>query len=140
MKKIGFSVLLLAAASLVGAQLQAQVIVIAHPGLKAAAVSKRELRDVFTGAASDLGDGSHVSPVLLKQGATHDEFLAAYLGKNDAALRAGWRGLVFSGQATMPKSLESEAAVVEYVARTPGAIGYISKSTVHDNVKVLSVP
>jgi hypothetical protein len=54
--------------------------------------------------------------VLLKSGAVHDEFLTEYIGKNDTAFRASWRSLVFSGQASMPKSLDSEAAVVEYVA------------------------
>jgi ABC-type phosphate transport system substrate-binding protein len=39
----------------------------------------------------------------------------------------------------MPKSLDSEAAVVDYVAHNPGAIGYISKATPHDGVKVLAV-
>jgi hypothetical protein len=39
----------------------------------------------------------------------------------------------------MPKSLDSEAAMVEYVARNAGAIGYISKATPHEGVKVLAV-
>jgi ABC-type phosphate transport system substrate-binding protein len=39
----------------------------------------------------------------------------------------------------MPKSLDSDAAVVEYVAHNPGAIGYIGKSAPHEGVKVLSV-
>jgi ABC-type phosphate transport system substrate-binding protein len=118
---------------------QAQAIVIANPSVKSADVSKSDLRDVFTGAASSLKDGSHVTPVLLKSGAAHEEFLSAYVGKNDSAFRAGWRSLVFSGQASMPKSLDSEAAVVEYVAHNAGAIGYIGKGTPHEGVKVLAV-
>jgi hypothetical protein len=86
-----------------------------------------------------LKDGSHVTPVLLKAGAANEEFLSAYVGKNDSAFRAGWRSLVFSGQASMPKSLESESAVVEYVAHNAGAIGYIGKGTPHAGVKVLAV-
>lgn len=39
----------------------------------------------------------------------------------------------------MPKSLDSEAAVVEFVAHTPGAIGYVNKTTAHEGVKVLVV-
>jgi ABC-type phosphate transport system substrate-binding protein len=118
---------------------QAQAIVIANPSVKSADVSKSDLRDVFTGAASSLKDGSHVTPVLLKSGAAHDEFLSAYVGKNDSAFRAGWRSLVFSGQASMPKSLDSEAAVVEFVAHNAGAIGYIGKATPHEGVKVITV-
>jgi len=129
--------LLLGAAAVLSAR--AQVVVIVNPATKASAVSKSELRDVFTGASQNLGDGSRVAPVLLKQGTAHEEFLSAYLGKNDAALRACWRSLVFSGQATLPKTLDSEVAMVDYVAHNPGAIGYVRKESPHEGVKVLEV-
>jgi ABC-type phosphate transport system substrate-binding protein len=139
MTKLLYAFLLVASVLIFTAQAQAQAIVIANPSVKSADVSKSDLREVFTGAASSLKDGSHVTPVLLKSGAAHDEFLTGYIGKNDTAFRAGWRSLVFSGQASMPKSLDSEAAVVEFVAHNPGAIGYISKATPHEGVKVIAV-
>ncbi len=117
----------------------AEVVVIANPAVKASGVSRSDLRDAFTGASSTLKDGSRVTPVLLKEGPTHDTFLSVYVGKSDAAFRAGWRSLLFSGQGAMPRSLDSEAAVVEYVAHTPGAIGYITGATPHTGVKVLAV-
>jgi len=134
-----FVFLLVAAAAIFATQAHAQVILIANPSVKASDVAKSDLRDVFTGSASSLKDGSHVNPVLLKQGAAHEEFLSAYIGKNDTAFRATWRSLVFSGQASMPKTLDSEAAMVAFVAANPGAIGYVSKATPHEGVRVLSV-
>ena len=139
MKKLQFVILLLAAASIIAVHAQAQVIVIANPGVKATEISKNDLRDVFTGAATALPSGGSVVPILLKAGTVHEEFLQAYIGKNDTAYRAGWRSLVFSGQASMPKSLDPEAIVVDFVAHNQGAIGYISKSTPHEGVKVLVV-
>lgn len=121
------------------AQVSIQVVIIANPSIKAAEVSTADLRDVFNGAASTFKDGSHVTPVLLKAGATNDSFLALYVGKSDSAFRANWRSLLFSGQAVMPRTLDSEAALVEFVAHTPGAVGYIGKSTPHEGVKILSV-
>ena len=139
MKKLRFVILLLAAASIFAVHAQAQVIVIANPGVKATEISKNDLRDVFTGAATALPGGGNVVPILLKAGTVHEEFLQAYIGKNDTAYRAGWRSLVFSGQASMPKSLDTDTAVVEFVAHNAGAIGYIGKSTAHEGVKVLAV-
>ena len=121
------------------ARAQAQVVVIANASIKASDVSAGDMRDIFTGATSTLKGGAAVGPVLLKQGATHDEFLTRYIGKSDSAFRASWRSLVFSGQGTMPHTLDSESAVVEYVSHTPGAIGYITRSTPHDGVKILAV-
>lgn len=116
-----------------------QVLVIANPGVNADSISRAELRGVFTGSATRLKDGSHVKPVLLKEGPTHAAFVSSDLSLSEAGLLVCWRGLVFSGQSVMPHSFESEAAEVEFIAATPGAIGYISVSTPHAAVKVLQV-
>ncbi len=139
MKKFISISLFMIAALVCAARAQAQVIVIANPSVKADSVSKSDLRDVFTGNATSLPDGSRVVPILLKAGTVQAEFLQAFIGKSDTAYRAGWRSLVFSGQASMPKSLDGDAAVVDFVAHNPGAIGYISKATPHEGVKVLTV-
>ena len=138
MKKILYAILVSASASIFVVQAKAQVVVIANNSVKTSDVSKSDLKDVFTGASTSLGGGS-VVPILLKAGTAHEEFLQAYIGKNDTAYRAGWRSLVFSGQATMPKSLDGDAAVVEFVAHNAGAVGYIGKATPHEGVKVLAV-
>ena len=122
-----------------GVSARAQVIVIANPGVAAANVSKAELRDIFTGASSSLKGSAQITPVLLKQGLSHDEFLDLYIGKSDSAFRASWRSILFSGQGVLPKTLDTDVAVVEYVSHTAGAIGYIGKTTPHDGVKILVV-
>jgi ABC-type phosphate transport system substrate-binding protein len=138
MKKLLYLFLIVASALIFVVQCRAEVIVIANLSVKASEVSKSDLKDVFLGSSTSLG-GSNVVPILLKSGTSHDEFLQAYIGKNDAAYRAGWRSLVFSGQATMPRTLEGDAAVVEFVTHNAGAIGYISKASPHAGVKVLAV-
>jgi ABC-type phosphate transport system substrate-binding protein len=124
---------------LICARAPAQVLVIANPALPVTNVSREELRDIFTGACSSLKGGVQVAPVLLRQGPAHDEFLSLYIGKSDTGFRAGWRSILFSGQGVMPKTLGSDAAVVEYVIHTPGAIGYIAAATPHSGVKILVV-
>jgi ABC-type phosphate transport system substrate-binding protein len=139
MKKLVLSSIFALAAAMLAAGAGAQVIVIANSSVKASDISKDDLRDVFTGNATALKDGSKVVPILLKDGAAHEEFLKAYIGKGDTAYRAGWRSLVFSGQASMPKNLDGDAAMVAFVAHNAGAIGYIDKATPHEGVKVLEV-
>jgi ABC-type phosphate transport system substrate-binding protein len=139
MKKSILILLFLAAALFTSCRAQAQVIVIANSGVKLVDISKNDLRDLFNGASTNLKDGIHATPVLLKAGATHNDFLNSYIGKNDTAFRANWRSLVFSGQASMPKSLDSESDIVNFVSHNSGAIGYINKATPHDGVTVISV-
>lgn len=126
------------AAMVFAAQAHAQL-VIANPNVQASSISKSELKDVFTGSATNLKDRSTVTPAILKTGTVSDQFLAAYIGKADTAFHALWRSLVFSGQATMPRQLDSDAAMVQYIAHTPGTIGYIGRNSAHEGVKVLTV-
>ena len=139
MKKPHLLLLLALAASMQSSRVHGQVLVIANPKVEAAEISKVELRDIFTGASSSLRGRDQVTPVLLRQGPVNDGFLDLYVGKSDSAFRAYWRSLVFSGQGVMPRSLESEAAMVDYVAHTAGAVGYVSKAAVHEGVKTLGV-
>lgn len=139
MKKLSFIFLLAAVATIFAGRASAQVIVIANPSVKATDITKSELKDVFTGAATNLKDGSQVTPILLKDGPVHEVFLGTYIGKGDVVFRGSWRNLVFSGQVIMPKSVESDDDMVQYIAHHPGTIGYINKSTSHDGVKVLNV-
>ena len=132
------SFLLLASALLGFGAAQGQVIVV-NRNVKVSEISKAEVRDIFTGAAANFKDGSRAVPATLKSGPAQDGFLKNFLSKSDAAFRAGWREIVFSGQGTMPKTFPSPAALVEYVASVPGAIGYVDPGTSTANVKVLEV-
>ncbi len=117
----------------------ADIKVIANSGVTASAVSAEELKGVFLATKTSLSDGSHVEPVLEKNGAAHEAFLKEYLGKTDAALQTYYRSLVFSGKGSMPKAFSSDAEVVAYVAKTKGAIGYVSASAATAAVKTLEV-
>jgi hypothetical protein len=117
----------------------AQIVIIANPGVSVSEASISELRDLFIGASSSLKGESHLTPVILKQGPVHEEFLAQYVGKSDAAFRATWRSVLFSGQGVMPRTFDSDAAVVDYVAHHSGAIGYVAEKASHQGTKVLAV-
>ncbi len=115
---------------------QAQVIVANH-GVKIAEISKSDLRDIFTGDSSNFKDGSRAVPVTLKAGPVHEAFLKKYVGKSDMEFRRDWRKLLFAGQGIMPQSFDSEAALIDYIASMPGAIGYIDDSVSHEKLKSL---
>jgi hypothetical protein len=138
MKKLGLIVMLAAGVGIgpVGA---ADMQVIANPSVKSAAVSVDELKNVFLGNTSSLADGSKVEPVLAESGPAHDEFLKDVVGKSAPALKNHLKTLVFTGKGSMPKSFASEADIVKYVAKTPGAIGYVSAAADASGVKKVAL-
>jgi TonB family protein len=113
--------------------------IVANPSVRANAITPTDLRSVFLQDRRSLGDGSHVEPVLSKGGTVHETFLRQYVGKSDDALRTYYRTLVFTGTGTMPKFLDSDAEIIRYVARTKGAIGYVSRDCLTPGVKVLAI-
>jgi len=76
-----------------------------------------ELKRIFLITKASFDDGSHAEPVLAKGGSTHSAFVKTYLGKSDSALETYYRSLVFTGKASMPKTLGSDAEVEAYVAK-----------------------
>jgi hypothetical protein len=138
MKKLMYAFLLAASASIIATSAHAQIIVIANSSVKVSDVSKSDLVDVFTGSSTSL-KGSRVAPVLMMESVHHELFLRMYIAKSDGPFRSGWRSLVLSGQAAMPKSLPNDSAVVEFVKSNQGAIGYIDNGTPHDGVNVIAI-
>ena len=113
--------------------------VIANSSVRADTISADEIKRVFLEERRSLDDGTHVAPVLEKDGPVHEAFLRAYLGRTDDDLLTYYRALVFTGRGSMPKELDSDAEVVAYVIRTRGAIGYVSAETSTEGVKTLAI-
>jgi TonB family protein len=113
--------------------------VIANLSVKADTISASELKRVFLEEKIALTDGTHVEPVLEKDGTVHEAFLQQYLGVSEDDLRTYYRTLLFTGRGSMPRAFESDAKVVAYVAHTRGAIGYVSSASDVEGVKTLAI-
>jgi ABC-type phosphate transport system substrate-binding protein len=131
---LGLGVILASAAS------QAQdVVIVVHRGVSISRISSSQLKDIFTGVQSRFADGTRAIPVVLRGGPAQEVFLRNHVGDNPDEFRTRWRRAVFTGQGSMPREFNTEAALLQYVAATPGAIGYVSRVSASDPVKVLIV-
>jgi ABC-type phosphate transport system substrate-binding protein len=114
------------------------VVLVANKGVRISEITDTDLRAIFTGTRTRFADGSHAVPVTLKGGPVHEVFLRNHVGEGPEEFRAEWRKVVFTGQGAMPKAFDSESSLVEYVAATPGAVGYVSRISSQNGVKVLA--
>jgi len=119
--------------------LTGDVKIIANSSVRTTQISAEELKRVFLLQTNSLKDGTHVEPVLRKSGEAHEAFLRDFLDINDQALQAYYGTLVFTGRGSMPESFRSDSESMAYIAKTPGAIGYVSNETITDGVKTLEV-
>lgn len=139
MKPLNLLIVIAIISAMLPRALAAELKVITNPNIKTDAISMDELRSLFLEERISLADGTHIEPVLRKSGPLRDKFSQEYLGKNGDDLQMYYRSLVFSGRTSMPKELNSDAEIVAYVAKTKGAIGYVSSEINTEGVKTLLV-
>jgi ABC-type phosphate transport system substrate-binding protein len=114
------------------------VVVIANPSVHETTLSKKDVGDIFLGKKTSWDDGSKIKFVVLT-GATHEIFLKSYVNKTEAQFNTFWKKQVFTGKGSPPKELDSNRAMVEFVAQTAGAIGYVSANADVSKVKTITI-
>jgi hypothetical protein len=137
MNKARFLVLLLGSLGSWSAAGAHDVVLVANKGVKISEITNADLRAIFLGTKTRFSDGSHAVPVTLKGGPVHEVFLRNYVGEDPEEFRSQWRKVVFTGEGAMPKAFDSESSLIEYVADTPGAVGYVSRISSQGGVRIL---
>lgn len=69
----------------------------------------------------------------------HQSFSKEKLNVFPYQLRSIWDRLVFSGTGQAPIKVNSTEEMLTKVASTPGAIGYLRRANINENVKVLEI-
>jgi hypothetical protein len=100
--------------------------VIVNPANRTRALSRAFVRGAYLKKATTWDDGEALHPVgLSKRFAARERFAREVLNKTPSQLRAYWNQQIFSGKGVPPPELDSEAAVIAYVLRHRGAVGYL---------------
>lgn len=139
---------LLAAAGLVLATYAPTVaaqgfVVIVNTSVPGTSVRRADLAAVFLKKALRWGDGSPASPVDQSgSSAVRRDFSDAVLKMPVSAVVQYWQKQLLSpsGQLKLTVVKESDDEVLAYVARTNGAVGYVSSgTTLPERVKVVTL-
>lgn len=102
--------------------------------------SEQLLTDLFLKKRVEWPNGEAARPVDLKADSdTRREFSRSVLHRSVAAVKSYWQQMIFAGRGVPPPELASDEAVIDYVARHRGAVGYVSPSTALTGVKAISV-
>jgi ABC-type phosphate transport system substrate-binding protein len=115
-------------------------LVIVHPANPAGELSTEFVAEVFLKKTTRWGNGESMRPVDLAPNATaRRRFSESVLKRSVAAVRSYWQQRIFTGRDVPPPELDSDDAVVRYVTRYVGAIGYVAPSAKLGDAKVLAV-
>ena len=119
----------LAAGAAPVASAEARFRVIVNPQVKGGQIPRTALSSIFLGHAPKWADGSEVRPVdqsvrsPLRVAFSNDVHMQGVM-----EIQVYWQREIAKGRVPPPVKASDEE-VVEYVASTPGAIGYVSPGT-----------
>jgi ABC-type phosphate transport system substrate-binding protein len=136
---ITLALLLAAASTFLSAQLTAQTVVIVNSSVSARNLGSKELMDIFTLNNSRWDNGTRITVYDLKSGRAKDAF-HEFIGMSEEELKKIWLRKQFTGKARPPKSISNEEALIDLVAETEGAIGYVSEKSLKTgkNVRIVA--
>lgn len=112
---------------------------IVNPDGADASASVESIKAILLGTKIRWDGGGVIKLAVLTQGETNDQVMRDYAQRSADQFDKYWKKLVFSGKGIMPVQFADEASMVAYVAKTPGALGYVSPSAATDAVKVLPI-
>jgi len=122
------------------AEASAQVVAVVAVKNPVTTLSKSQIADIFLGKMTRFPDGREVEPIDQGEGsAARDEFYLKFAGKSPAQIKAFWSKIIFTGRGRPPPEVSNGVEVKKFIAKHPGAIGYIDQKLVDDSVKVISV-
>lgn len=114
--------------------------IVAHPQNPTAKLSRQLVANLFLKELTRWDDGEAVRPVDLKaDSAVRRRFSEQVLNRSVAAVKSYWQQRIFSGRGVPPPELESEQAVLGYVGKHPGAVGYVSATIPIGNARVIRI-
>ena len=114
--------------------------VIVHPSNPLGAVGRDFMADAFLKKVTRWDDGEAMHPVDLRADAgARRSFSDNVLKRSVSAVKIYWQQRIFSGRGVPPPELDSDQAVIEYVASHRGGVGYVSEAARLDAVKVLNL-
>lgn len=116
------------------------VVIIVHPSQNISSISRDDIAKLFLKKTTQWSDGTKVEPVDLSEDSnTRALFSEAFLGKKVSAISSYWQQQIFSGRAVPPEVKPTDSDVVSFVKANSHAIGYVSKGTTVEGVKIVTV-
>ena len=115
------------------------VVLIANKNVPDNSLAKEAVKAIFLGEKTKWSDNSRVTFVVLKTPELMDTFMRQFVGKSSFQFDNYWKYQTFTGKGSPPRAFDNAADLIDFVAGTDGAVGYVSKDAPINNVKEIAV-
>lgn len=116
------------------------VVPVVNSKLTQTSVSLNGLSAIFRMRLRQWQDGSPITVYVLRDNdPIHKQFCKQVLNVFPHQMRRSWNKLVFSGTGQAPITVSSIEEMIDKIASTPGAIGYLSAENINENIRILVI-
>lgn len=116
----------------------ADIALVTHPANPLSTLEIPDARRLFLKHTNEFPDGNRAQVATLHQDSdVRREFEKQVLNMSASQLKTYWAKHIFTGQNRPPQEFDSEEQMKQWIASTPGALGYLHVNQVDDSVKVL---
>jgi hypothetical protein len=114
----------------------AELVVVINAGSGIERLSRDEVINIFLGRYRQLPSGIAALPVDHPPASPMKaQFYRKLVNKDIAEINTYWARLTFSGKTSPPRQAASAAEVLDYLASTRGAIGYIEREKLDERAR-----
>ncbi len=107
--------------------------------MPASGITKAQLLDLYTGDIKEWDNGEPIILIDLKPKTDIKLMFYDFLGKSASRMKSIWMRNMLTGEGKPPEAMGSQEDLLQKVASTPGAIGYIDNNLVTGDVITLTV-
>ncbi|PMR74442.1 hypothetical protein [Billgrantia endophytica] len=113
---------------------------IAHSGVDTHTLTRDTTRAIFAMRQRTWPDGQAVRVyVLPNDHPVHARFTKEQLVVYPHQLQLAWDRMVFSGTGQAPNRVNSQSEMLERIATTPGALGYLEREYLDERIQVITM-
>lgn len=114
------------------------LMIIANQNVAEDSLSPDDVQKIYSGKKTKWSDNATIVLSVLDGSDTHKAFLKQFVKKSPSQFKMTWKKMVFTGKGTSPEKFKDMKGLVDFVAKTDGAIGYITPEFKTDAVKVIA--
>ena len=115
-----------------------KIVVVVNKNNPTIEMTRSQVIDLFMGRYVAFPNGTNAIPVDLKgDGKLKQEFYSSLVGMSLARVNSYWSRIKFTGRVKPSIKKSNQGETIRYISKKRNAIGYISKSHLNDNLKVI---